>query len=156
MTVSFSDAAKAKKLRDFFLRHGRIYLVVDSTSDSVLVPERLKHDPALRLVMNNRMPQPIYIREDALDSDFSFGGQIFACHIPMRSIWAAYLPEGDLEHGLVWDEDVPDSIKSIVQGVRATQEDDNDGSGHGAQQDAEGRSPDPQGGKKVGHLRIIK
>ena len=153
MTVSFSDAAKAKQLRDFFLRHGRIYLVVDSTSDSVRVPEHLKHDPALRLVINNRMPQPIYIRDDALDSDFSFGGQIFACHVPMRSIWAAYLPEGDLEHGLVWDDDVPDSIKSIVQAVRGTQE---TGSGHVTTQENMDNSTGQPSGKKVGHLRVIK
>jgi len=118
MTLSFSDAAKAKKLREYFNRHGRIYIVVDATQDDVLVPESLSGDPALRLVLNMRMPQVIHINDDRLDSDFSFSGQIFSCQIPMHTIWAAYLPEGELEQGIIWDESVPEMIKAIVQSVR--------------------------------------
>ncbi len=119
MSLSFSDAAKAKKLRDYFNRHGRIYIVVDATQDDVLVPESLSGDPALRLVLNMRMPQMIHIHDDRLDSDFSFSGQIFSCQIPMHTIWAAYLPEGELEQGIIWDDSVPEMIKAIVQAVRS-------------------------------------
>jgi len=90
MSLSFSDAAKAKQLREYFNRHGRIYIVVDATRDEVVVPESLHGDPALRLVLNVRMPQTIRIQDDRLDSDFSFSGQIFGCQIPMHTIWAAY------------------------------------------------------------------
>lgn len=123
MSLSFANAAKAKKLNEFFQQHARIYVVVDATSDDVIVPNFLKGDPALRLVLNIRMPQPIHIREDALESDFSFSGQVYTCRIPMDRIWAAYLPEGDMEHGIVWEEDVPETIRAVVNAVRNLQED---------------------------------
>ncbi len=119
MSLSFSDAAKAKALREYFSRHSRIYIVVDATSDDVLLPESLKGDPALRLVLNSRMPQPILIRDDRLDSDFSFSGTVYSCQIPMHTIWAAYLPDGELEQGIIWDDDVPELIKAIVKAVRS-------------------------------------
>jgi len=118
MSLSFADAAKAKKLREYFNHHGRIYIVVDATQDDVLVPESLSGDPALRLVLNIRMPQVIHINDDRIDSNFSFSGQMFSCQIPMHTIWAAYLPEGELEQGIIWDDSVPEMIKAIVQSVR--------------------------------------
>jgi len=124
MSLSFSDAAKAKQLREYFNRHSRIYIVVDATRDEVIVPEGLHGDPALRLVLNVRMPQMIKIGDDRLDSDFSFSGQIFSCQIPMQTIWAAYLPEGDLEQGIIWDDSVPEMIKAIVQAVRSNMSDE--------------------------------
>ncbi|MDQ6997231.1 MAG: ClpXP protease specificity-enhancing factor SspB [Mariprofundus sp.] len=124
MSLSFSDAAKAKKLREYFNRHGRIYIVVDATQDDVLVPESLSGDPALRLVLNIRMPQIIHIHDDRIDSDFSFSGQTFSCKIPMHTIWAAYLPEGELEQGIIWDDSVPEMIKAIVQAVRSNMSDE--------------------------------
>lgn len=124
MSLSFVNAAKAKKLNEFFQKHGRIYVVVDATSDEVIVPAFLKGDPALRLVLNMRMPQPIYIREDALESDFSFSGQVYSCRIPMDRIWAAYLPEEDMEHGIVWEENVPETIKAVVSAVQSLHEDE--------------------------------
>jgi len=124
MSRSFLDAAKAKQLRKYFNRHGRIYIVVDATRDEVIVPESLHGDPALRLVLNMRMPQMINIGNDRLDSDFSFSGQIFSCQIPMHTIWAAYLPEGDLEQGIIWDDCVPEMIKTVVQTVRSNMSDE--------------------------------
>ncbi len=124
MSLSFSDAAKAKQLREYFNSHGRIYIVVDATSDDVQVPDSLKGDPALRLVLNVRMPQMIRIKDDRIDSDFSFSGQIYACQIPMHTIWAAYLPEGALEQGIIWDDSVPEMIKAIVQTVRSNMTDE--------------------------------
>ncbi|MDQ6993726.1 MAG: ClpXP protease specificity-enhancing factor SspB [Mariprofundus sp.] len=117
MSVSFSDAAKAKELRDYFGRFGRIYIVVDATRDDVILPDNLKGDLALRLVLSMRMPQQIHIRDDRLESDFSFGGQIFPCRIPMHTIWGAYQPEGELEQGLIWEESIPEIIKSMMQGI---------------------------------------
>jgi len=117
MSLSFSNAVKAKQLREYFNRHGRIYIVVDATNDDVQLPDSLKGDPALRLVLNMRMPQQIHIKDDQVSSDFSFGGQIYPCQIPIHTIWAAYLPEGELEQGIIWDDSVPEMIKAIVQAV---------------------------------------
>jgi len=176
MSLSFSDAAKAKQLREYFNRHGRIYIVVDTTHDDVIVPENLHGDPALRLVLNIRMPQQINIRDDRLDSDFSFSGQIFACRIPMQAIWAAYLPEGDLEQGIIWDDSVPEMIKAIVQAVRsnmpdeavpdlqnaepATQPDDNAPATTAAISVIKGgggkRQPGARKKRAASHLRVVK
>jgi len=159
MSLSFSDAAKAKKLREFFAKHSRIYIVVNATGDDVQVPEHFRGDPALRLVLNSRMPQPIYIRDDAVDSDFSFSGQVYSCHIPMHTIWAAYLPDGDLEQGIVWDDDVPEMVRSIVQAVRGMQDLDTTEAGEASDVNAakpSGEENKPEEGRRVGHLRVIK
>jgi len=161
MSLSFANAAKAKKLKEFFQQHGRIYIVVDATSDEVVVPGFLKGDPALRLVLNTRMPQVIHIREDALESDFSFSGQAHACRIPMSRIWAAYLPEGDMEQGIIWEEDVPETIRAVVSAVRSLQEDTPDteqaASGIEASEGEESPEPDEKPEeKRVRHLRVVK
>lgn len=178
MSLSFSDAAKAKQLREYFARHGRIYIVVDATSDDVQLPESLMGDPALRLVLNARMPQAIHIRDDSLESNFTFSGNPFPCKLPMHTIWAAYLPEGELEQGIIWDDAVPEMIRAIVQAVRSELADDEIGeSGHdtgaaeatpgddaavsstitvidgGAKPEQETREPKE---RKTGHLRVVK
>ncbi|MDX8407078.1 MAG: ClpXP protease specificity-enhancing factor SspB [Mariprofundaceae bacterium] len=164
MSLSFSDAAKAKKLREYFARHGRIYIVVNATLDEVDVPEHFRGDPALRLVLNSRMPQPILIRDDLLESDFSFSGTTYPCRIPMHAIWATYLPEGDLEQGIIWDDCVPEMIQSIVKAVRNNiHAADDDAPSLVEEKPAAADQPDskdeaePAGkGRKVGHLRVIK
>lgn len=156
MGASFSDIAKAKKLREYFARHGRIYVVVDATAQDVRVPEHLKGDPALRLVLNARMPQPIYFREDALESDFSFGGQSFPTHIPMHAIWAAYVPEQSMDNGILWEGDVPESIHSVVKAVRNLQ-DDADQAGVEPARQRKGEEDVPAAkGRRVQHLRVVK
>jgi len=172
MSLSFANAAKARKLNEFFQKHARIYVVVDATSDEVIVPSFLKGDPALRLVLNLRMPQPIHIRDDALESDFSFSGQVYTCRIPMDRIWAAYLPEGDMEHGIVWEEDVPETIRAVVNAVRNLQGDEPaDALADGAaieesaveeqpvaavQESDEAESSEKPVERKVRHLRVVK
>jgi len=167
MTINFAEAAKSKQLNAFFQQHGRIYIVVDATQESVDVPTFLKGDPALRLVINTRMPQSIHINDDALISDFSFSGQNHHCHIPMQHIWAAYQPEGDIEQGLVWEDSVPESIRMVVNAARNIQKtDDSSSESETAPTHIEDNEPKeknevkeekeskPQ--RKVRHLRIIK
>ena len=167
MSLSFANAAKARKLNEFFQKHARIYVVVDATSDEVVVPNFLKGDPALRLVLNLRMPQPIHIRDDALESDFSFSGQVYTCRIPMDRIWAAYLPEGDMEHGIVWEEDVPETIRAVVNAVRNLQEDAPTDAAEeesvveeqpvaAVQESDEAESGEKPAERKVRHLRVVK
>jgi len=159
MSLSFANAAKAKKLKEFFQQHGRIYIVVDATSDEVVVPNFLKGDPALRLVLNMRMPQVIHIREDALESDFSFSGQVYTCRIPMNRIWAAYLPEGDMEQGIIWEEDVPETIRAVVSAVRSLKEDDSETEHLEANMEEEQHDSEPENKpeeRKVRHLRVVK
>ena len=167
MSLSFSDAVKAKQLREYFNRHGRIYIVVDATREEVIVPESLSGDPALRLVLNVRMPQVIQIHDDVLQSDFSFSGHIFSCHIPMHTIWAAYLPEGDMEQGIIWDDSVPEMIKAVVQEAQGQLDDvpeQAEPALHKAERPAamtviEGggeKQPASEQTRKTRHLRVVK
>jgi len=123
MSIEFAGAAKARELREYFSRHGRIYIVVNTTGDDVLVPDHLRGDPALRLVLNVRMPQHIKITDDCLESDFTFSGSPFHCVIPMQAIWAAYMPEQQLENGMLWEDDVPETIRAVVSAVRSMRDD---------------------------------
>lgn len=162
MSIEFAGAAKSRELREYFSRHGRIYIVVNSTGDDVLVPDHLRGDPALRLVLNVRMPQHIRIADDCLESDFTFSGSPFHCVIPMHAIWAAYIPEQQLENGILWEEDVPETIRAVVSAVRSMRDEgEADASAPAAQpadkpQDSSEAQNPPAAGRRVGHLRVVK
>lgn len=162
MSINFEDALKAKKLRAYFNEHGRIYIVVDATSDDVIVPDFLKGDSGLPLVLNARMPQPIYIRDSFLESNFSFSGVSHHCVIPMSRIWAAYLPESDLSSGIVWDEAVPEVVKAMMDLSRAEEQAGSialikDTAAEVSAAVKPNAAPADDGtGRKVRHLRVIK
>jgi len=172
MSIEFAGAAKARELRTYFSRHGRVYVVVNATSDDVQVPEHLHGDPALRLVLNVRMPQQIMIGDEALESDLTFSGTSFHCVIPMHAIWAVYEPEQQLENGIVWEEDVPETIRSMVKAVRSIRDGVEISGEHYkpeaplvAENSVHKQTPDinqtkqadaPAAGRKVGHLRVVK
>ena len=167
MSIELAGAAKARELREYFSRHGRIYIVVNTTGDDVLVPEYLHGDPALRLVLNVRMPQHIRITDDCLESDFTFSGSPFHCVIPMHAIWAAYMPEQQLENGILWEDDVPEMIRAVVKAVRGMRDDveaaDDSDAASGPSRPvqsvpddgADNGTPSPAG-RRVGHLRVVK
>ncbi len=157
MTIEFAGVAKARQLREYFARHGRIYIVVNATDDQVIVPEHLHGDPALRLVLNARMPQAIIIRNDTLESEFSFSGSLFHCCIPMYAIWAAYVPEQKIENGILWEDDVPETIRAVVKAVRGISEkDDQDETRSPETKPLASEDEREKGGRRVGHLRVIK
>jgi len=147
LDTSWSDAAKAKKLRSFFQKHGRIYVVVDASAEDVRVPESLKGDPALSLVLNVRMPQSIHIHDNALESELSFSGRVFPCHVPIRNIWAAYVPEQGIDAGVLWEDDIPESVRTVVSAARKLQDMDVEG-GRGEKAVSVER--------QVRHLRVVK
>jgi len=178
VSINFKDALnakrKAKQLRDYFNKHGRIFILVDATSHDVQLPDSLKGDAALPLVLNSRMPQPIYIKDTHLESNFSFSGVAHQCVIPMARIWAAYLPDSDIASGLIWDDVMPEIMKlvkheaathedspkddeignkginkvSIVDKPKAVKEDVTTKTGKDGKHDDKAR--------KVGHLRVVK
>jgi stringent starvation protein B len=159
MSINFEDALKAKQLRDYFHEKGRIYIVVDATSDDVVVPDFLKGDPALRLVLNTRMPQPIYIRDSFVESNFTFSGVSHQCVIPLSYIWAAYVPEQDLESGLMWESNIPETVRMVLQAVDGLQENEPEPLMHVVEDTPTASEKDkdkPKKPRKVGHLRVIK
>ena len=159
MSVNFTDALKAKKLRDFFYDHQRIFILVDATSEDVQLPEHLKHDYALPLVLNARMPQPIHIKDSYLESNFSFGGVSHHCVIPMKRIWAAYLPEQDLSSGILWEADMPGSVKEQVQKEVNMSEEEMQALADATVEKPRAevdKKPESDTGRKVRHLRVVK
>lgn len=90
-----------------------------------------------------------------MESDFSFSGQVYTCRVPMDRIWAAYLPEGDLEHGIVWEENVPETIRAVVNAVRSIQENKEEpeaSADETKQMDVDEKPVE----RKIRHLRVIK
>ena len=162
MSISFEDALKAKKLRDYFSEHGRIYILVDATSEDVQVPDFLKGDHSLPLVLNARMPQAIHIRDTFLESNFSFSGVSHHCVIPMNRIWATYLPEADLSSGIVWDESMPEIVKMMMHAERKRLPTEvmEERANLEKVDDDEKTPPTPKendaAGRKVRHLRVVK
>jgi len=122
MGSHMENSAKSRKLKEYYARNGRIFIVIDATRNDVKAPKHLLGDPALKLVLNVRMPQPIYFHHDYLESNFSFSGRSVACHIPMQAIWAAYLPNKESEGGILWEEDIPESVQIVLKSVRNQQE----------------------------------
>jgi len=153
VSISFEDALKAKQLREYFNEKGRVYIVVDATRDEVDVPDFLKGDPALRLVLNARMPQPIYIRDSFLESNFTFSGLAHHCVVPMNCIWAAYQPDADMSSGLIWDEAIPETVKAMMDAIAELEEHDEVEQVVDNEQQAK---EEQKTGRKVGHLRVIK
>ncbi len=161
--TTMDDARKAREIRDYFDRYGKIHLIVDATRDDVTVPPHLKGDPALCLLLNVRMPQRIDIGKDGVASCLSFSGQPFSCHVPMAAIWAVYQPQGSLEEGLVWPEAIPSEVQQVMQTLIADAEDEDEGRAgapHAEREDSavEPSSPaetGPGSGRRKGHLRIV-
>jgi stringent starvation protein B len=159
MSVNFTDALKAKQLRNFFYEHKRIFILVDAAAEDVLLPDHLKHDHALPLVLNARMPQPIHIGDSSLESNFSFSGVSHHCVIPMKRIWAAYLPEQDLSSGILWEADMPSSVKEQVQQEVNMSEEEMQALADATVErpNAEvAKKTEAEAGRKVRHLRVIK
>jgi len=150
MDVNFTQAAKARELKKFFQQHGRIYIVVNATGDEVVVPEDLHGELALRLVLNVRMPQPIRIHDDVLESEFTFHGSPFSCRIPMHAIWAAYLPDQHLDTGIMWEGDMPETIKSVIDAVRSQHDEREPAATDELEQ------PETPASAKRRHLRVVK
>jgi len=175
MSIELAGAAKARELREYFSRHGRIYIVVNATSDEVQVPEHLHGDPALRLVLNVRMPQHIHINDEVLESDLTFSGSPYHCVIPMHAVWAAYMPEQQLENGILWEEDVPETIRAVVKAVRGMGDEmpggadvpehadgglaivpGQSGKEDSADQTDKHKDNPSAAGRRLGHLRVVK
>ncbi|MDX8397470.1 MAG: ClpXP protease specificity-enhancing factor SspB [Mariprofundaceae bacterium] len=158
MTINFADLAKTKQLRDFFQQHGRIYIVIDATHDDVKVPDFLKDDPALRLVLNNRMPQAIYIKDGEVSSVFSFSGQSHRCTIPVSRIWAAYQPDNESAQSLTWEDAVPGNIRDLVDAARSIPEDDGEDQNPQsiASTDSTAEKSTDSSARKKSHLRVVK
>lgn len=100
---------KPEVIRFLLETEGRVMLCVDATLEGVDVPRRFQRDRELRLVLNVRMPQPIYVQPDHIESELRFGGVPHHCIVPLTAVWGAYNP--DTGHGVFWPDSMPDIIR---------------------------------------------
>ncbi len=119
----FSRAAKARSLNDFFDAQGRIYIVVDATREDVTLPDHIKGEVSLHLVLNSKMPQIIEVKAKGVRSRFSFGGISSDCIIPMDAIWAAFVPGGRMDNGLFWQDAMPALVREKIERVSQAEDD---------------------------------
>ncbi|MBF0281576.1 MAG: hypothetical protein HQM07_03300 [Zetaproteobacteria bacterium] len=117
MSINLAAVAKAKQLNAFLQEQVRIYIMVDATLEGVEVPQFLLGDPALRLVLNLRMPQTITINSKGVESNLSFSGRVHQCVIPLDAIWAACDRDGDIQSGMFWEESIPAAMREALQVV---------------------------------------
>jgi stringent starvation protein B len=87
---------------------GRIMLCLDATYSGVDVPSRFKNDTNLMLILNSKMPHPIHIGKESIQSELRFGGVPHFCLIPYDAIWSAFNP--DTNHGMMWQDSMPDDV----------------------------------------------
>lgn len=101
---------KAEVVRFLLEQEGRVMLCIDATQDGVDAPKRLTSDQGLRLILNEKMPQPIDVGKDAIESELRFGGIPHYCIIPYVALWGAFNP--DTGHGMFWPESMPEAIRT--------------------------------------------
>lgn len=99
---------KASVIRYLLKTEGRVMLCLDASREGVDVPRRFRNDPALMLVFNTNMPQPIDIGKESVSSELRFGGIPHYCVIPYTALWSAFNP--DTNHGMFWSDSVPSSV----------------------------------------------
>lgn len=105
---------KARVIRFLLGTEGRIMLCLDAAWEGVEVPRRFLDDPALMLVLNREMPQPIHFLSDAVASELRFGGIPHYCIIPYAALWSVFNP--DSIRGMLWLDSVPERV-SDAHGV---------------------------------------
>jgi len=94
-----------------------------------------------------------------LESNFSFSGVSQHCVIPMKRIWAAYLPEQDLSSGILWETDMPESVKKQVQQEVNMPEEEMQALADAAVEKSNAAAEKTKAsgtGRKVRHLRVVK
>ena len=100
---------KAEVIRLLLETEGRVMVCLDAAYEGVDVPSRFAGDRGLMLVLNRKMPQPIEVGAEAVESELRFGGVPHYCVIPYGAIWSVFNP--DTNHGMLWPESMPDSVR---------------------------------------------
>ena len=75
----------------------------------------------------------------------------------MHAIWAAYVPEQKIENGILWEDDIPETLRAAVKAVHDTHEGNSESTTEDTPDtDALESENHQEPGKRVGHLRVIK
>ena len=105
------------------LDKGLVMIHLDPRAEGVIVPERFKADPVLRLniAYGYRLPA-LDVGLDGVYAVLSFSKQNFGCTLPWSSIFALSSPDSAHE-GIVWPEAVPPELRRAL-GVDEHETDD--------------------------------
>jgi len=106
-----SGFQKRRKVLDM-LDAGLVMLHLDPRAPDVVVPQRFKTDPVLRLniAYGFRLPA-LEVGAEGIYAVLSFDRQNFGCTLPWASIFAVTRP--DFGHdGVVWPESVPPELRA--------------------------------------------
>lgn len=106
-----SGFQKRRKVLEM-LDAGLVMLHLDPRSPEVVVPQRFKSDPVLRLniAYGFRLPA-LEVGAEGIYAVLSFDRQNFGCTLPWSSIFAVTRP--DFGHdGIVWPESVPPELRA--------------------------------------------
>ena len=165
---------KLETIREYMER-GIAMIHLDPRKDGVLVPERFRSDPVLRLnfAYGFRLPA-LTIDEEGVYAILNFGGERAAVSIPWSAVFAITAPEQE-HQGRLWPDDVPLEMVAELAGLsrgpakpeldvaEAPPEDtkpDRPRPGGGRRRTATRPDPAPQGGREPGaqrpHLRLVK
>lgn len=94
------------------LGHGLVMLHLDPRAPDVVVPQRFKSDPVLRLNIAYQFRLPaLDIGAEGIYAVLSFDRQNFGCSLPWSSIFAVTRPDAGHD-GIVWPESVPPELRA--------------------------------------------
>ena len=160
------------------LELGMVMVTLDARCDQVEVPPDLSQDPQLRLNLSLKFGQPMEMDAWGIDARLTFGGVPFDCRLPWSSIYVIFSHANGQPY--VFPEDVPEEVLAEVTqaAVKADaswdapassnrpeltvlRDEESDGGQGDESPDkefaSEGESaPEPNGGRRRGHLRVVK
>ncbi len=149
-----------------------VMVTVDARRDGVEVPPDLSGDLQLRLNLSLKFDQPMDVDSWGVDARLTFAGIPFDCRLPWSSVYVIFSHVSGQPY--VFPEDVPEEVTAEV--TQAATRDDaswdapesssrpqltvlraeaSDG-GQDEETPDNGAAPDPIGGRRRGHLRVVK
>lgn len=101
---------KRRHLLDM-LDNGLVMVHLDPRGDDVIVPQRFKSDPVLRLNLAYMFRLPaLDIGAEGIYAVLSFDKQNFGCTLPWSCVFAVTRPDANHE-GIVWPESAPAELR---------------------------------------------
>lgn len=107
-----SDNKRKKNIASSLLEKGSLFVYLNPRdNDNVFVPPWFKYQDMLVLQFGHNMPIPIddlELTDECIIGTLSFSRTPFRCEVPWSAVFALV---DDTSRGMVWEEQVPESIK---------------------------------------------
>jgi stringent starvation protein B len=111
------NQTKQKHINEL-LETGTVMVFLDARAEGVLVPERFRNDPELKLNFDYAFRVPDFeVREDGLIATLSFSQTPYFCAIPMEAIWQVVSLK--TKKNYIYPESFPmEMIKDVLEQAR--------------------------------------